>query len=81
MSKEDENKKPINIVFAPGCFDQFDGTQEELDDMIQQIQKMAESGELFENSRPVDIEDLLDCADPEEIEEIVSQMTSPRTLQ
>lgn len=84
MSDNEENKKPIEVVFAPGCFDNFDGTQEELNELIQQIQKMAQSGELFENASPVrfdDIEDLLDEADPLEIEEIVNQMTSPRTLQ
>lgn len=84
MSDNEENKKPIEVLFAPGCFDNFDGTQEELDDLIQQIKKMAESGELFENASPVrfdDIEDLLDETDPLEIEEIVNQMTSPRNLQ
>lgn len=81
MSDNEENKKPIEVVFAPGCFDNFDGTQEELNELIQQIQKMADSGELFENARPLDLDDLLDETDPSEIEEIVNQMTSPRTLQ
>ena len=87
MSEKDENGKPIlNIVFAPGCFDQFEGSQEELDELIQQIKDMAESGELFDKATPLefedmDIEDLIDETDPLEIEEIVNQMTSPRTLQ
>ena len=79
-----ENKKPIEIVFAPGCFDSFDGTQEELDEMIEQIKKMAESGELFEKSTLVeldDIEDLIDETNPLEIEEIVNKMLTPRKLQ
>jgi len=78
------DKKKIEIIFAPGCFDQFEGTQEELDEMIQQIREMAQSGALFENSTPVyldDIQDLIDETDPLEIEEIVSQMTAPRNLQ
>jgi len=79
MSEQD--KKKIEIVFAPGCFDNFDGTQEELDEMIQQIKDMVESGEIFEKSTPVDVEDLLDEADPLEIEEIVNEMLTPRTLQ
>lgn len=79
MSEQD--KKKIEIVFAPGCFDNFEGTQEELDQMIQQIKDMAESGELFENSTPFDIEDLIDETDPLEIEEIVNEMLTPRTLQ
>lgn len=77
----DQEKKKIEIVFAPGCFDNFEGTQEELDAMIQQIKDMAESGELFENSTAVDIEDLIDETDPLEIEEIVNEMLTPRTLQ
>lgn len=79
MSEQD--KKKMEIVFAPGCFDNFDGTQEELDELIQQIKDMAESGTLFENSEPVDIEDLIDEADPLEIEEIVNEMLTPRKLQ
>lgn len=80
----EENKKPIELIFAPGCFDSFDGTQEELDELIQQIKKMAETGELFEKSTPVyldDIEDLIDETNPLEIEEIVNKMNEPRNLQ
>jgi hypothetical protein len=82
MSEQD--KKKIEIVFAPGCFDDFEGTQEELDQMIQQLKDMAESGELFAQSTPVyleDIEDLIDDTNPMEIEEIVSEMLTPRNLQ
>ena len=50
-------KKTPQIVFAPGCFDQFDGTQEELDEMIAEINRLVESGELFEKSKPVDFDD------------------------
>ena len=79
----DQDKKKIEIIFAPGCFDHFEGTQEELDQMIQQIKEMAESGELFEKSTAVsfdDIEDLIDETDPLEIEEIVNEMLTPRKL-
>lgn len=48
-----QDKKP-EIVFAPGCFDNFDGTQEELQELIASIHQMAEDGTLFENSEPVD---------------------------
>lgn len=83
MSKDKEQKKP-EIIFMPGCFDSFEGSQEELDELIQQIKKMAETGELFEQSNPVlfeDIEDLIDETDPLEIEQIVNEMLTPRTLQ
>jgi len=51
----DENEKP-EIVFAPGCFDNFDGTQEELDELIAAIHQMVESGEIFEKARPIDLD-------------------------
>lgn len=44
---QDDN---IKITFVPGCFDDFDGTQEELDQLIVHIQEMANSGELFKDS-------------------------------
>ena len=53
MSKEN---KPLKIEFAPGCFDSFEGTQEELDELIANIQQMFESGELEERSVELDEE-------------------------
>lgn len=50
-------KKSLKIVFDPGCFDNFDGTQEELDQLVAEIEALAESGELFENSRDITDED------------------------
>jgi len=53
-----DKPKATKIEFAPGCFDNFDGTQEELDELVAEIQRIFESGELEENSHEVDIEDL-----------------------
>jgi hypothetical protein len=39
--------KPIRIEFAPGAFDHFEGTQEELDQLISEIHSMFE-GKTFE---------------------------------
>jgi hypothetical protein len=47
-------KKHIKIEFAPGAFDQFDGTQQELDEFIAELHRMAESGELEEHSQSLD---------------------------
>jgi len=44
-----DDKKP-EIIFAPGCFDNFEGTQEELQDLLAEIHQMVESGELFEKA-------------------------------
>jgi hypothetical protein len=52
----DENKK-MEVVFAPGCFDDFQGTPEELAELIAKIHKMADSGEIFENARPLSEEE------------------------
>ena len=46
-------EKP-KVIFAEGCFDGFEGTPEELAEMLADIHQMAESGALFENSQPID---------------------------
>ena len=53
-----EEKKPLKIEFAPGCFDNFDGTQEELDDLVAEITRLVESGELMDEALEVDLDDL-----------------------
>lgn len=35
----------LKITFEPGCFDSFDGTQEELDAMIEEVTKMFETND------------------------------------
>lgn len=51
------SEKKLEIVFAPGCFDNFEGTQEELQDILAQIRQMAENGTLLENSEPLPAEE------------------------
>jgi hypothetical protein len=72
-------KKPLKITFAPGCFDNFEGTQEELDDLMKTIQDMFDSGEAQLKAIPV--EDILDEFTEEELLEIFQQDTDePKTL-
>ncbi len=77
MSEQDKDsgKKPMKITFAEGCFDDFDGTQEELDELVAQLTAMATSGELMEKAVPVDefpeIED--------EVMELLPMLTSGNT--
>lgn len=55
----DEKKTP-KIVFAPGAFDNFDGTQEELDEMVAEIQKMFDgktAEEIMAEATPITNED------------------------
>jgi hypothetical protein len=47
----------LKLEFAPGCFDDFDGTQEELQEMIAQLHAMLEDGTLFKHSEPVSEEE------------------------
>lgn len=61
--------KKLEVVFAPGCFDDFEGTQEELDAFVQEIHRLVESGELVENMEQVDME------------EFDEQLVQPRVLQ
>ncbi len=61
--------KEIKIVFTPGCFDNFEGSQEELDQLVQEIQDMVSDGSLFENSKIL-TEDDLDDLPPEVLESI-----------
>lgn len=43
----------LKIVFAEGCFDGFDGTQEELQELIADLHQQLEDGTLFNNAIPV----------------------------
>jgi hypothetical protein len=61
-----EDKK-LKVEFAPGAFDSFEGTQEELDEFIAEIYKAIDSGELFENSVELTEEEFLEL--PEEIQQ------------
>ena len=71
-------KKLPTVVFAPGCFDSFEGTQEELDELIAEIQKSIEDGSLFEKSTLVDLDSLTD--DDIELLEM-SNLSTQRILQ
>ncbi len=66
-----ENKN-LKVVFAPGCFDDFEGTQEELDELLAEINRLVESGEIFEKSSPVDFDD--GTWDDEDIERLTNAM-------
>lgn len=74
---EDERSE-LKIEFAPGCFDNFEGTQEELDELITEIKRMFESGEAIEKARLIDLDELTD--DDAEIVEHLT-LSQGRTLQ
>lgn len=47
------NDKELKVVFAPGCFDDFEGTPEELQELIAQIHQMANDGTMMDQAEPV----------------------------
>ena len=76
-----DTKKPLRVEFAPGAFDHFDGTQEELDQMMKEITDMFANmtpEELEAQSRPIDWNSLND----EELAILQSALNEePRKLQ
>lgn len=73
--------KELKIQFAPGCFDNFEGTQEELDEMVAEIQKMFEGKtpeELEAMSRPLSDEDFDDL--PDEVKAQLAEFNSDEDL-
>ena len=65
--------KKMEIKFAPGCFDQFEGTQEELDELMAKIQEMFDSGEAQVMAVP--LEDLLDDLSEEELQALLDEVS------
>jgi activator of HSP90 ATPase len=74
MTNNEEKK--IKVEFAPGAFDSFEGTQEELDalqkEIIETFSNMSRE-ELKEQSRNVNVEDLME--DPELARQLTNHAT------
>ena len=74
-------KTPLQVEFDPGAFDHFEGTQEELDQLIAEIRHTFENmtpQQLAERSRIVDWDELVEDY-PEVAQRILDQ--EKRTLQ
>jgi hypothetical protein len=81
-------EKKLKVEFAPGAFDHFEGTQEELDEMMAEITTMFTEltpEELEARSAPVDLTDLANDEDitDEQFEQILTALVgnSQRKLQ
>lgn len=48
-----EAMKPFKVMFAPEFFETWEGTDEELQEIMEKIQQMVDDGSLFENSTPI----------------------------
>jgi hypothetical protein len=66
-------KKEPDVEFVPGWADEMDLTQEEYDALIDGIRQLVTTGEIFENSTP--IEEL----DEEEQQEIFESLNRKNT--
>lgn len=45
----------LKVVFSPGCFDEFEGTQEELEEFMAAIQKAVLDPKFLDNAQAVDL--------------------------
>ena len=61
------DEKKITIEFAPGAFDSFDGTQEELDALQKEVLEM------FANLTPEEIQARSTAVDVDYIEELLTE--------
>ena len=81
-----DEKKPLKIEFAPGCFDNFEGSQEELDEFIKEITTMFTEltpEELEARSRPLSEEDIDELPDEvlEKLDSFLNEEDHKRKLQ
>lgn len=76
-NNDDDNKDndKMKIVFAEGCFDQFDGTQEELNELIASLESMVADGTFFENATELTMENMIaDIMSGDVPEEVLGQI-------
>lgn len=77
-NQQSSSQEPIKeITFAPGCFDGFEGTQEELDALINEIRSVFANSsfeDLQAMSRPVDMDELIDDIGEEAAERLLMSM-------
>ena len=62
----------LKVEFAPGCFDDFDGTEEELQELVAWVRQIAADGSILEMS------ELLSDEEADEIWEMVQKRSSSR---
>ena len=65
----DQPKPELKVVFAEGCFDDFDGTPEELAEFVAEIHQMVQSGSIMDGAVPLS---------DEEFEELSNMKREPR---
>jgi hypothetical protein len=61
--------KKLELIFAPGCFDSFEGTPDELAELIAELRTKFENGTLLDNAEPIS---------DDEVEELLNRPIEPR---
>lgn len=69
MKIKTNDGKDVTVTFADGFFEDFTGTDAEMEEILASLSEMIKDGTLLENSEPISVEDL----DEEEAEEIMAQ--------
>ena len=83
MSEQDKDNNEQNtpkLVFAEGCFDDFEGTQEELDNMVDAIQEMFANKTIEEiKAMSIPVDEFEDIDD--EVLELLPMLAAGNTRQ
>jgi hypothetical protein len=66
-------RKQFDVEFVPGWADEMELTQDEYDSLIDGIRQLVTTGEIFENSTPIDE------LDEEEQQEILESLNRKNT--
>lgn len=69
----DEDKK-LKIEIAPGAFDFFEGSQEELDELMASLEQMVADGSFLADSVEIDMDALAE-EDPELYEILMDRLS------
>lgn len=60
--------KEIKVHIMPGAFDEFEGTQEELNEFLAELKNAVQDGSFFKDARPLT---------DEEVEELAAKLNPP----
>jgi hypothetical protein len=75
----EQEMQEMTLEFAPGCFDEFEGTQAELDELVAELQRLVATGEFAKQSRPV-TEELFEELSPQMQQKLLDTKPIPRNL-
>jgi hypothetical protein len=75
----EQEMQDMELEFAPGCFDDFEGTQEQLDELVAAITAAFKSGEFAQESRPLTDEEFESLSETTQLK--LLDMTDPNTPQ